>query len=159
MRQKTLCLPDIDQRRHGLQFLFAEETEESTDVDKVDEAGVQLLVGVYVPEWIKPVAVVEMCIATHHLAVDRLRILLKLLRESGSLAQPLPSSELCKRCIKVRWSRGDWSAVSGRWRIRRRSRAGVDWEKMRVANFANDPFLNKLDVLRCWNFDRPLLVV
>lgn len=67
--QPALLEPDLHQGHQGLQLLVAEQTEQAADVDKVDEAGVELLVGAQVPE-LHPVAVVDVGVAAQHLAVD-----------------------------------------------------------------------------------------
>ena len=97
---------------HWLHFLFAKEAKESADVDEVNEARIEFLVSIDVPEWIKPMTVVQMSVAAHHLAVNGFCVLLKLLWKSGGLAEPLASGKLRKWCIEVSWSRCNWRTVS-----------------------------------------------
>jgi len=80
--QEALCKPQVDQGLHRLHFLLAKEAKESTDVDEVNKARIEFLVSIDVPEWIKPMTMVEMRVAAHHLAVNGLCVLLKLLRKS-----------------------------------------------------------------------------
>lgn len=63
----------------------------------MDETRVELLVRVDVPERFQPVAVVDVCVAPHHLAVDTLDVAFKRLRESRRLAQPVAACELGER--------------------------------------------------------------
>lgn len=112
------------------------------------------------PEWIQPVSVIEMRIATHHLAVDGLCVLLELLRESRRSAQPFSSSKLRKWGIQVRWSSRNWCGIARCGSVRRRwSRASVNRKEMGIADFAHDPLLNQLDILAGRDFDWSLLIV
>jgi hypothetical protein len=94
--------PNINQGLHGLNFLVAQKPKQFTDVDEVDEARVELLVRVHVPEGLQPVAVVDMCITPHHLAVDALNIGLESLGEAGLLAEPVTTRELGKWRVETR---------------------------------------------------------
>lgn len=68
-RQPTLLQPNINQRHKRLQLLIGQHAEESAHVDKVNEAGIELLVSAQVPE-LHPMRVVDVCVASKHLAVD-----------------------------------------------------------------------------------------
>ena len=65
----------------------------------MDEARVELLVGARVPERIEPVAMVNVCIAAHHLAVDALDVGLEGFGEARGLAKPFaafPRGGICE---------------------------------------------------------------
>lgn len=55
----------------------------------MDETSVELFVCVDIPERIQPVAVVDMRVASHHLAVDAFDVALEGLREPGGFSEPL----------------------------------------------------------------------
>lgn len=78
---------------HGLHFLVANQGKQLSDVDKVDEACVEFLIGIDVPEGREPVAMVEVSVATHHLAIDTTNVCLKVFRKSGAFAEPVLSGE------------------------------------------------------------------
>lgn len=139
-------------------------------VDEVDEASIELLVGVQIPEGVKPVAVVQVGVAAHHLPVDGPDVVLEVPRETCTLAAPFVTGELRKRSIdtsrasrngavragSVQTSRG---VGSGRSAGRLRRDRGVGREKVLVANLSHDPLLDQLDVLIGRDFDRLLVVV
>lgn len=97
---QSLGAPYIDERLHGLDLLVGDQIEQLTDVDEVDEARVQLLVSTHMPEGIQPVAVVNVGIAAHHLAVDALDIALERIGKSGGLAKPFAARELLERGVE-----------------------------------------------------------
>lgn len=68
-RQPALFEPNLNQRHQWFHFLVPKESEQSAYVDKVDKAGIELLVGAQVPV-LHPVAVVDVGVAAHHLAVN-----------------------------------------------------------------------------------------
>lgn len=105
-RQQTLCKPQVDKRLHGLDIFVANEVEELADIDEVDEACIELLVGTGVPERVKPVAVVDVRVAPHHLSVDALDIALEILGEAGRLSQPVLTRKLVQRGVKTSWAQG-----------------------------------------------------
>lgn len=84
----SLLEPDVEQRGHGLQLLVTQQIEQSSYVDEVDEAGVQLLVSAQMPE-LKPMSVVDVSITTQHLAVNVADVVCELRREARGLAQPV----------------------------------------------------------------------
>lgn len=84
--EQALGEPDVDQRLHWLHLLVADQVEQPANVHEVNEARVELLVGVEVPEGVEPVPVVEVGIASHHLAVDTTNVRFKTLGKARSLA-------------------------------------------------------------------------
>lgn len=78
--QPALLQPNVNQRRERLQLLVGQHAEESADVDKVNEAGIELFISAQVPE-LHPMRVVDVCIAPKHLAVDVSNIAAKVLGE------------------------------------------------------------------------------
>lgn len=72
--EQTLLSPEIHEWLHRLDLLISNEIEQLADVDKMNEACVELLVCADVPEWIKPVTMVDVCVASHHLTIDALDI-------------------------------------------------------------------------------------
>jgi hypothetical protein len=137
--QQALLCPEINEGLHRLDFLVANEVEQATDIDEVDEARVELLVGVDVPEGLQPVAVVDVGVAAHHLAVDALDIRLECLGETGRLAEPVTASELF-------WCSEGYGC-------------GVGGEDVGVVDLADNPFLDEVDVLDGGDLDRLLVVV
>ena len=87
-RQPALVQPDLDQRAHGLQILLIQHAEQAARVDEVDEARIELLVGAQMPE-LKPVRVVDVRVAPHHLAVDVPDVGAEGGGESGGFAEPV----------------------------------------------------------------------
>lgn len=85
----TLRNKDVDQALKRFHILLGEQVIVHGDSDEVDETTVQLQVTVDVPEWAVPVAMVEMSIAAEHLLDDTLHILVIVLRESSSFADPI----------------------------------------------------------------------
>jgi hypothetical protein len=138
-RQQALLCPEINEGLHRLDLLVANEVEQATDIDEVDEARVELLVGVDVPEGLQPVAVVDVGVAAHHLAVDALDIRLECLGEAGRLAEPVTASELF-------WCGEGYGC-------------GVGGEDVGVVDLADNPFLDEVDVLDGGDLDRLLVVV
>lgn len=98
--EQSLLGPQVDKRLHRLNLLVTNESEKSSDINKVNEACVQLLVRAHVPEWLQPVPVVDMSIATHHLPIDTLDIRFEGLWEAGGFPQPLTAGKLGERCIE-----------------------------------------------------------
>lgn len=98
----------------------------------MDEAGVELLVSTQVPE-LEPMCVVDVGVATEHLAVDIADVVCELGREARSLAQPVVGI----RGVQC-WRGAD---------------EGVCGEYTGVRNLAGDPFLDVRDVLRGWDAD------
>lgn len=132
--QPALLEPDVEQRRHGLQLLVANEAEQAADVDKVDEARVELLVGTQVPE-LEPVAVVDVGVAAQHLAVDVADVAAEVGWEVAGLAEPV--------CIAVCSNRSG-GAGSKRWWD---AAEGLGGKEGWVCHFACDPLLYVADVL------------
>lgn len=72
---------EVDQRLHRLHLLVRDELVVLCNSDKVNEAHVQDIVLVDVPEWVEPVGMVQMRVAAEHLLHDTLTILIEGLRE------------------------------------------------------------------------------
>jgi len=85
--QPTLLEPNVHERHHGLQLPVTDQTEQTPDVDKVDEARVQLFVSAQVPK-LHPVRVVDVGVAAQHLAVDVSDVGAKVGREVAGFAEP-----------------------------------------------------------------------
>ena len=105
-RQETLGKPHIDQGLHGLDFLVPQQPKELTDIYEMDEARVELLVRIHVPERLEPVAMVDVCVAPHHLAVDALDVGLEGFGKARSLADPFTAGELRERGVQTRGAKG-----------------------------------------------------
>lgn len=129
--QHALLNPDVDQRTHGLEILLAEQRVQASDVDEVDEAGVELPPCAQVPE-LEPVAVVDVCVAAQHLAVDVADLGRERGREVAALAQP-------GRVGVARWR----LLVDGR----QVAAEGLGGEQSCIGDLTSDPFLNVRDVL------------
>lgn len=67
----------------------------------MNKARVELLVCARVPERVEPVAVVDVSVASHHLAVNALDIGLKGFGEARGLAEPFAASELGDRSVEA----------------------------------------------------------
>lgn len=163
-RQEALLRPQLDERQHGLDFLVADEAVQATDVDEVDEARVELLVRVDVPEGLQPVAVVDVRVAPHHLPVDALDVALERLREARRLAEPLAACELGERGVEGGGGEGLRGIVyggSGTGGVGRGvdQGGGVCGEDGGVVDLADDPFLDEVDVLDGGDLDGLLVVV
>ena len=85
-RQPSLVKPNIDERQHRLQILLHKQTEETADIDEMDEARVQLLIRAQMPE-LQPVSVVDVRVGAHHLAVDVADVRAEGGREAGCFAE------------------------------------------------------------------------
>jgi len=55
----------------------------------MQETSIKFFVGVCMPEWVKPVPMIDMSVAAHHLSVDALDIGLKRLWEARGLTKPV----------------------------------------------------------------------
>lgn len=155
--QEALLEPKVNEGLHGLHLLVSKQVVQLADIDKVDEASVELLVGIDVPEGVQPMAVINVGIATHHLAVDAFDIGLKVLRETRRLAQPITAgrANVCLTCglgldMHVKRAGGTITGWGG---------AGVGREDARIVDLADDPLLNQVDVLDGGDLDGLLVVV
>lgn len=149
---------------HGLDLLVSDQTKQLANVDEMDEAGVELLVGVHVPERVQPMAMVDVGVAAHHLAVDRLDVGFKGLRETGGLSEPLPAGELGERSVDVGRRKGlrgaHWSQGTSRVGCGREvDVGGVGREDGGVIDLADDPFLDEIDILDGGDFDGFFVVI
>lgn len=146
----------VDQRLHWLHLLVRDELVVLGDGDKVHEAHVQDVVLVEVPEWVQPVRVVQVGIATEHLLHDTLAVLVECLGEATGLANPL----VCRCATRGRWAGGvggSGGGCSSTVGISHRGsfRGAVDllgWEHDWVVDLADDPLLDAVDELRGGNF-------
>ena len=78
----TLLLDkEINQRLHRLHFLVGDELVVLCNGHEMNEAHVENIVLVDVPEWVEPVGMIQMRVATEHLLHDTLTILIEGLRE------------------------------------------------------------------------------
>lgn len=84
----ALLQPDVEKRGHWFQLLVAQQTKQSSHVYEMDEAGVELLVSTQVPE-LEPMGVVDVSVASKHLAVNVTDVVCELGREARGLAQPV----------------------------------------------------------------------
>jgi hypothetical protein len=164
-RQQALLAPQINQRLHGLNLLVAEQVEQLAHVDEVDKARVELLVRIDVPEGLEPMAVVNVRIAPHHLAINTLDVALERLGKARGLAEPVTARQLGQRSVDAGWAEGlGGSAAAGKG-----ARGvgcggdgdggGVSGEDVWVVDLADDPFLDEVDVLDGGDLDGLLLVV
>lgn len=145
----------VDQRLHWLHLLVRDELVVLGDGDKVHEAHVQDVVLVEVPEWVQPVRMVQVGVATEHLLHDTLAVLIECLGEAAGLANPL----VCRCATRGSWVggiRGSGGGCSGTVGISHRGgfRGTVhllggehDW----VMDLADDPLLDAVDELRRGN--------
>ena len=138
------------------------------------EARVELLVRIQVPERLQPVAVVQVRVAAHHLPVYAADVGLKVLRKAGCLAEPVPAREHAQR--RVQRGRAGWNGRRGATgcgggvarycgggggcgRGRSGVRGRVGGEERGVADLAEDPLLDQVDVLEGGDADRLLVAV
>jgi hypothetical protein len=163
LREETLGGPDVDDRLHGLQITISEQVVRLANVDKVDEVGVDVLLHAQMPEWLDPMAVVDVGIATHHLTVDAADVRFEVFWETRCSANPIAMArKILDGCIDGGRSRRNGLITTRGRRTRRivgRREGGVDREQLRVTNFAVDPLLDELDVLDSGNADRLLVAV
>lgn len=131
LRQNALLHPQVHKRLHWLSIFLAQQVVQTSDVNKVNEASVELAVTVEIPEG-EPVLPVQVCVAAEHLLVHVLDLSLEALREAGRLAEPVVGVGLC---LCLGWNSGSGSE-------------GVHREQGSVENFAADPGLNVFDVSR-----------
>lgn len=132
----ALADPDLNQRRHGLDICVGEQAVDATDVDEVDEAGVELSGDAEMVE-VEPVRPVEVSVAAEHLFVHVLDFRLEGAREARGLAKP---GVRVGRELRRAWKW--WGAL-----------VGSGWEDAFVLNLASDPSLDVLDVRHGWDVD------
>ena len=73
---------DVNESLERLHILLRQEVIVHGNRDEVDEAAVQFQVSIDVPEWVVPVIVVQVSIASEHLLDDALDILVVVLWEA-----------------------------------------------------------------------------
>lgn len=149
LRRDPLLLDEqVDQWLHRLHFLVGYQLVVFRHGDEVDEAHVQDVVLVDVPERVQPVCMVEMSIAAEHLLHNALAILVKRLREAAGLADPFLSSSSASASNFV-----DRKCL-------RHAREFLRGEHDGVMDLADDPFLHAVDEfgsrdLSCTSIDKP----
>lgn len=106
LRRHTLLLDEqVNQGLHWLHLLVRDQLVVLSHSHKVDKAHVEDIMLVDMPEWVQPVGMVEMCVATEHLFHDSLAVFVEGLRETTRFANPLiPRS----RAVWPSWGRPFW---------------------------------------------------
>jgi hypothetical protein len=164
-RQQALLTPQINQWLHRLNLLVTKQIEQLAHVDEVDKARVELLVRIHIPEGLEPMAMVNVCVAAHHLAIDTLDVALERLGETRRLAEPVAACELGQWGVAAAWAQGLGCGAAAGEGARGIScggngnGGGVSGEDIWVVDLADDPFLDEVDVLDCGDLDGFLLVV
>ena len=127
---------NVDQWLHRLHFPVGNKSVVLGNSDEMDEAHVEDFVLVEVIEWVLPVSMVQMSVATEHLAHDSLAILVEVLRKIARLSDPFLG---CVGNTTVDELRGRM----GQRGTRHLARGKCDW----VVNLAHNPPLNAIDEL------------
>lgn len=130
----------VEQRLHRLHLLIRNQFVVFGDGDKVDEAHVEDVMLVDVPEWVKPMRMVEVGIATEHLLHNALAILVECLGETTRLADPFLRLGVC---AGVGWSKPG-GLIDGKG-FRRVAHDPLSREHDWVVDLADNPFLNAVD--------------
>lgn len=140
LRGDPLLLDEyVDKRLHGFHFLIRNELVVFGNGNEMDEAHVEDVMLVDVPEGVEPMSMVEMRVATEHLLHDALAVLVESLVETTGLANPFLGRAVC---VGIRRSRR-CNLIDGkcfRHTVHLVSRKH-DW----VMNLANNPFLDAVD--------------
>lgn len=102
---------DIHEPLQWFHVLLWQEVIVHGDRDEVDKTAVQFEVAVNVPEWIVPVTVVQVSIASEHLLDDALDVLVIVLRKSRRLADPLVliTCQSGQGLVEIGGARCNWS--------------------------------------------------
>lgn len=110
-RHDSLADENVHQTLQWLHILFWQEIVVHRNCDKMHEAAVELQMPVDVPEWMVPMAVVQVSVAAEHLLDDRFDVLVVIGREARSFANPIVVSarESAHRLIEVGWTSTDRS--------------------------------------------------
>jgi hypothetical protein len=85
----SLAYKNVDQPLQWLHILSAEQVVVHCDGDKMYEAAIELQVPIDVPEWVLPMTVVEVRIATKHLLDDASDVRVEIGGEAGGFADPV----------------------------------------------------------------------
>lgn len=92
-RRNLLLLDEqVDEGLHRLHLLVSDQFVVFGDSDEVDEAHIQHLMAVDVPERIEPVSMIQVRVAAKHLLHDTLAVLVEGLREAAGLSNPVVST-------------------------------------------------------------------
>lgn len=95
-RDDSLVNEDVDETLKWLHIFLGQQIVIHGHSHEVNEAAVELKVPIDMPEWVVPVAVVEMSIASEHLLDDALDILMEIGRKARRFADPfLVGSSKC----------------------------------------------------------------
>lgn len=140
-RDPLLLDEDLNQRLHGLHLFVRNQAVVLGNGNKVDEAHVEDVMLVDVPERIEPMGVIEMSVATEHLLHDTLAILVESLREATGFSNPV---------FRAGVGRVDLIEGKGLGKIVRL----FSREHDRVMNLADDPLLNAVDEFGSRNLSR-----
>lgn len=142
-RRNLLLLDEqVDEGLHRLHLLVSDQFVVFGDSNEVDEAHIQHLMAVDVPERIEPVSMIQVRVAAKHLLHDTLAVLIESLRETARLANPILTGVIGRgRRIDIIERKGNGHAVhrSGR-------------KHNRVVDFADDPLLHAVDEFGSRNF-------
>lgn len=158
--KQALGLPNLDKRQHGFHLTITQDVECPADIDEVNEASVEVVGRIQIPEWLKPVAMIDVGVAAHHLTVDALDVGLEVLREATRLSKPILASESGKWCVETCGTSRNRRACTGcAWCRKASSRQIVYREKVAIVELAFDPFLDQKNVLAGGNLDGTLLLV
>lgn len=120
---------EVDKGLHRLHLLVSNQFVVLGDSDEVDEAHIQHLMAVDVPEGVKPVSMVQMRVAAEHLLHDTLAVLVEGLGEAAGLSNPV---------IAIRGVTNGGARDTSNW-VRR--------EHDGVMDLADNPLLNSVDKL------------
>lgn len=161
LRRHPLLLDEqVNQRLHRLHLLVRDQLVVLGNSHKVHEAHVQDVMLVNVPEWVQPVGMVQMRVATEHLLHDTLAVLVECLREAAGLANPLAGGGAAIRASWVGAVSRSWGRCpSGGGSVLHRRGFGntghlLSGEHNRIVNLADNPFLDAVDELWCGDLGR-----
>ena len=157
-RNNALLNEDVDKTLERLHVLLGKQVVVHSHSHKVNKAAVEFEVSVDMPEWVVPVAVVQVGVASEHLLDDALHILVEILGEIGWLADPVlgATSKSVHRGVQIgRWGT-NWclSRAGSAWEITSSKSSGLNvlgWvgrEDMRVVDLADNPSLDTNDIGR-----------
>ena len=88
-RQQFLVQPNINQRLHRHDILILQQIKQPPHIHKVYETRIQFFMCVDVIEWIDPVPVVQMCIASEHLSVEVASVHFEVFGKARGFASPV----------------------------------------------------------------------
>lgn len=141
LRRDPLLLDEyVDQRLHWLHLLIRDKPVILGDGNEVDEAHVEDVMLVDVPERVEPMGMVEVGVATEHLLHNTLAVLVESLGEATRLANPLTRRRI-RSGIRRSKCIGFVDGKSLRQPIHDFLGREHDW----VMDLADNPFLNTVD--------------